>query len=193
MKTGLFFGSFNPIHNGHMMIAGYMAEFTDLKEVWFVVSPHNPLKRKPTLLAGHHRLAMVRLVTEEDSRFRVSNIEFSMPQPSYTIDTLAWLGEKHPSREFVLIAGSDILPSFHKWKNFEVLLEHYRIYLYPRPGTEVSRFDNHPSIHRVEAPLLTISSSFIRESIRSGKNMRYYLPEKVWKYIDEMRFYVKKS
>jgi len=189
MKTGLFFGSFNPIHNGHLMIAGYMTEFTDLKEVWFVVSPHNPFKEKPTLLAGHHRLAMVRLVAEEDPRFRVSNIEFSMPQPSYTIDTLAWLGEKHPGREFVLIAGADILPSFHKWKNFDVLLEHYRVYLYPRPGTEAGRFDNHPSIRRVEAPLLTISSSFIRESIRSGKDMRYFLPEKVWKYIGEMSFY----
>lgn len=192
MKTGLFFGSFNPIHNGHLMIAGYMAEFTDLKEIWFVVSPHNPLKAKPTLLAGHHRLAMVRLVAEEDPRFRVSNIEFSMPQPSYTIDTLTWLGEKHPNREFVLIAGADILPTFNKWKNHDVLLEHFQIYLYPRPGTEASPFDHHPSIHRIEAPLLTISSSFIRESIRSGRDMRYFLPEKVWNYIGEMRFYKEK-
>lgn len=188
-KTGLFFGSFNPIHTGHLIIASHMAEFTDLAEVWFVVSPHNPLKEKATLLADHHRLYMVNLAIEDDKRFRSSNIEFKLPQPSYTIDTLTYLSEKHPDREFVLIAGSDSLASFHKWKNPEALLEQYRVYLYPRPGTKAGQFDSHPSVMPVEAPLLTISSSFIREGIRAGKEMRYLLPDKVCTYIREMNFY----
>ena len=190
-KTGLFFGSFNPIHCGHLMIASYMVEYTDLEQVWFVVSPHNPLKEKATLLADHHRLAMVNLAIGEDPRFKSSNIEFKLPQPSYTIDTLAYLAEKYPGKEFVLIAGSDILSTFHKWKNFGELLRQYRIYLYPRPGNPAGRFDDHPSIIRVEAPLITISSSFIRQGIRDRKNMRYFLPDNVWRYIDEMHFYEK--
>jgi nicotinate-nucleotide adenylyltransferase len=188
-KTGLFFGSFNPIHNGHLMIAGYMAEFTDLAQVWFVVSPHNPLKEKNTLLADHHRLAMVNLAIEEDSRFNSSNIEFKLPKPSYTIDTLTYLQEKYPRREFVLIGGGDMLPSLHKWKNYHALLDMYKIYLYPRPGVTPTPFDNHPSIVHTKAPLVDISSSFIRQAIKEGKNMRHFLPEKVWKYIDEMNFY----
>ena len=171
------------------MIAAYMVEYGGLDQVWFVVSPHNPLKEKSTLLADHHRLSMVNLAIEEDSRFMSSNIEFKLPQPSYTIDTLTYLHEKFPRREFVLILGSDNLPAFHKWKNHEELLKQYTIYLYPRPETKVSPFDHHPSITRVDAPLITISSSFIRQGIREGKNMRYFLPEKVWKYIEEMHFY----
>ena len=188
-KTGLFFGSFNPIHNGHLMIASYMAEYTDLSQVWFIVSPQNPLKEKSTLLADHHRLAMANIAVEDDPRFRASNIEFHLPMPSYTIDTLAYISEKHPEKEFVLIAGSDILPTFHKWKNHEQLLEFYQLYIYPRPLSGSSPFDNHPHIHFTASPLIEISSSFIREGIRQGKNMRYFLPEKVWKYIGEMHFY----
>jgi len=188
-KTGLFFGSFNPIHNGHLMIAGYMAEYTDISQVWFIVSPHNPLKEKSTLLADHHRLAMANIAVEDDPRFRASNIEFHMPQPSYTIDTLTWLSEKYPQKEFVLIAGSDNLPSFHKWKNYQALIDQYEIYLYPRPEMPPSRFDDHPHIHRTRAPLIEISSSFIREGISEGKNMSHFLPDKVWKYIQEMHFY----
>lgn len=188
-KTGLFFGSFNPIHNGHLMIASYMAEYTDLKEVWFIVSPHNPMKEKSTLLADHHRLALANIAVEDDPRFRASNIEFHLPQPSYTIDTLTYLSEKHPGKEFVLIAGSDNLPSFHKWKNHEQILEHYHLYIYPRPLAGSSPFDDHPHIHFTAAPLIEISSSFIRESIRQGKSMRHFLPEKVWKEIEEMHFY----
>ena len=188
-KTGLFFGSFNPIHCGHLMIAGYMVEYTGLDQVWFVVSPHNPLKEKITLLADHHRLAMVNMAIEEDRRFKSSNIEFKLPQPSYTIDTLTYLSEKYPGKEFVLIAGSDNLPTFHKWKNYEELLRQYQIYLYPRPETTVSQFDQHPAITRVNAPLITISSSFIRKGISDNKNMRYFLPDNVWKYIEEMHFY----
>ncbi len=188
-KTGLFFGSFNPIHLGHMMIAGYMAGFTDIGQVWFVVSPHNPLKEKQTLLADHHRLAMVNIAVEDEPRFRASGIEFSMPRPSYTIDTLTYLQERHSDREFVVLAGADMLSSLTKWKNYQTLLDLYKIYLYPRPGCGASRFDNHPSIIFTGAPMVDISSSFIRESIRAGKNVRHFLPEKVWKYIDEMNFY----
>jgi len=188
-KTGLFFGSFNPIHSGHLMIASYMAEFTDMDQVWFVVSPHNPLKEKSSLLAGHHRLAMVNLAIEDDPRFRPSNIEFKLPQPSYTIDTLTYLSEKFPGKAFALIAGSDNLKSFHKWKNYKELLRQYKVYLYPRPDSGSSSFDKHPSITRVDAPLITISSSFIRHGIHDGRNMRYFLPEKVWKYVEEMNFY----
>jgi len=188
-RIGLFFGSFNPIHNGHLMIASYMVEYTDLKEVWFIVSPHNPLKEKSTLLADHHRLAMANIAVEDDPRFRASNIEFHLPQPSYTIDTLAYLSEKYPDKEFVLIAGSDILPTFHKWKNHEQLLGFYKLYIYPRPLSGSSPFDNNPQIHFTAAPLIEISSSFIRDGIKQGKNMRHFLPEKVWKYIEEMHFY----
>jgi nicotinate-nucleotide adenylyltransferase len=188
-KTGLFFGSFNPIHNGHLMIASYMVEYTDLKEVWFIVTPHNPLKEKSTLLADHHRLAMANIAVEDDPRFRASNIEFHLPQPSYTIDTLAYLSEKYPDKEFVLITGSDNLPTFHKWKNNEKLLEYYHLYVYPRPLTGSTPFDDHPHIHFTASPMIELSSSFIRESIRQGKNMRHFLPEKVWKYIEEMHFY----
>ena len=188
-KTGLFFGSFNPIHNGHLMIAAYMVEYAGLDQVWFVVSPHNPLKEKSSLLADNHRLFMVNLAIEDDSRFKSSSIEFKLPQPSYTIDTLTYLSEKFPGKEFVLIAGSDNLPSFHKWKNFEALLNQYQMYLYPRPNTIASQFDHHPSFKKVDAPLITLSSSFIRKGILEGKNMRYFLPEKVWKYIEEMHFY----
>ncbi len=189
MKTGLFFGSFNPIHTGHLMIAGYMAEYTDLDQVWFVVSPQNPLKEKSGLLADHHRLAMVNLAIEEDQRFRASNIEFRMPKPSYTIDTLTWLGEKYPDKAFVLLAGADILPTFHKWKNWEVLLENYRFYIYPRTGVDLPVPDLHPSFTFVDAPLVTISSSFIRQGIRDRHDLRYFLPDPVWKYIREMHFY----
>jgi nicotinate-nucleotide adenylyltransferase len=189
LKTGLFFGSFNPIHSGHLMIASYMAEYTDLKQVWFVVSPHNPLKEKSTLLAGNHRLYMVNLAVEDDNRFRTSDIEFRLPLPSYTIDTLTYLSEKHPKKEFALIAGSDNLASLHKWKNHEALLDQYRIYVYPRPGTQASRFDDHPSVTRIDAPLITVSSSFIRNGIRDGKDMRYFLPDHVCRYIREMNFY----
>ena len=188
-RTGLFFGSFNPIHTGHLMIANYMVEFTDISQVWFIVSPHNPLKDKTTLLADHHRLAMANIAVEDDQRFRASNIEFHLPEPSYTIDTLTLLQEKYPRTEFVIIAGQDNLPYLHKWKNFEQLLEQYEIYLYPRPQVAESRFDKHPHIHFTESPLIEVSSSFIRKSIKEKKDIRHFLPEKVWKYLKEMHFY----
>ena len=188
-KTGLLFGSFNPIHIGHLMIAGYMSEFSDLDELWFVVSPLNPLKEKKTLLADHHRLAMVNLAIEDDNRFRSCNIEFKLPKPSFTIDTLTYLHEKYPNREFVIISGTDIFPTFHKWKNWMQLLEFYTFYVYPRPGSQDHELTRHPSVTLFDAPIVEISASFIRESIRKGKNMSYYLPEKTYRYIREMHFF----
>ncbi len=190
-KTGLFFGSFNPIHHGHLILASYMLEFTDLDEVWFVVSPQNPLKPKETLLADYHRMALVRIAIEDHPKFRASSIEFKMPKPSYTIDTLTWLSEKYPEREFILICGTDIFPTFHKWKNYEVILEHYRLYVYPRPGYEPGKYTGHPHIRLFKAPLLEISSSFIRKGIKAGKNMAFWMPDKVYEYILEMHFYEK--
>lgn len=188
-RTGLFFGSFNPVHIGHMMIASYMVDFTDLNQVWFVVSPHNPLKEKSSLLADHHRLAMVNLAIGDDPRFRSSKIEFKLPQPSYTIDTLTYLAEKHPGRQFIPIIGSDNISSFKKWKNWEVLLDLHRFYVYPRADSASGAPWNHPSFIPVDAPLITLSSSFIRQGIKAGKDMRYFLPEKVFHYIQEMNFY----
>ncbi|MBE0646291.1 MAG: nicotinate-nucleotide adenylyltransferase [Bacteroidales bacterium] len=195
-KTGLFFGSFNPIHLGHLMIASYMIEFTDIQNVWFIISPHNPLKEKSTLLPDVNRLYMVNVAVEDEPRFKASNIEFHLPQPSYTIDTLTYIQEKYPTHEFVLLAGSDILPSFHKWKNWEQLLAQYRFYIYPRceeshhkPGNETNAIYSHPSLTFIPAPRVEISASFIRNGIREGKDMQYFLPAKVWKYLEEMGFY----
>jgi nicotinate-nucleotide adenylyltransferase len=190
-KTGLLFGSFNPIHTGHLIIANYMLEFSDLEEVWFVVSPQNPLKERSSLLADHHRLQMVNVAIEKDFRFRASNIEFDLPRPSYTIHTLTYLQEKYPTREFVMITGTDIFPTFHKWKNWEQLLEFYKFYVYPRPGTEDHELTQHPSVTMFQAPIIEISATFIRQAIKDKKNMLYYLPEKVYEYILEMHFYEK--
>ncbi|MEI6748130.1 MAG: nicotinate (nicotinamide) nucleotide adenylyltransferase [Bacteroidales bacterium] len=190
-KTGLFFGSFNPIHAGHLAIASYMVEFSDLSELWFVVSPHNPLKEKTSLLPDHHRLALVNIAITDDPRFRVSDVEFKLPRPSYSIDTLTHLQEKYPDRQFVLVGGTDMLPSLHKWKNWEAILEYYQLYLYPRHDSDSHELTRHPSVTLVKAPRMEISSSFIRESIRQGKNMAYFLPEKVFQYIGEMHFYEK--
>lgn len=168
-----------------------MAEFTDLDEVWFVVSPQNPLKQKAGLLADVHRLALVRLATEEQLRLKVTNIEFKMPRPSYTIDTLTWLSDKYPEREFVMICGTDIFSHFHKWKNYREILHQYQLYVYPRPGSSLGEYTSHPKIRLFDAPLLEISSSFIRKGIRAKKDMSYWMPENVYRYIIEMHFYEK--
>lgn len=187
--TGLLFGSFNPVHLGHLMIANYMYEYSDIEELWFVVSPHNPLKQRAVLLSDHHRLEMVNLAIGDDARFRSCDIEFKLPKPSYTIDTLTYLQERHPGREFIIISGTDIFPTFHKWKNWELLLELYKFYVYPRPGTHDHELTRHPSIKVIEAPMVEISSSFIRQAIREGRNISHFLPSEVWKYITEMHFY----
>jgi nicotinate-nucleotide adenylyltransferase len=190
-KTGLLFGSFNPIHTGHLIIAGYMFEYSDLEEIWFVVTPQNPLKDSSSLLADHHRLMMVNIAIENDYRFRSSTIEFNLQRPSYTIHTLTYLQEKYPTREFIIITGTDIFPTFHRWKNWEQLLEFYRFYVYPRPGTETHELIHHPSVFLYNAPMVEISATFIRQGIREKKNMSYFLPEKVNQYILEMHFYEK--
>jgi nicotinate-nucleotide adenylyltransferase len=197
MKTGLFFGSYNPIHIGHMAIANYIVEYTDLEEVWFIVSPHNPLKEKSSLLDDRNRLYMVRLAIEDDPRFRASDIEFSLPKPSYTIDTMAFLTEKYPDRSFYLIMGEDNLFTLHKWKNPEELVRRYRIFVYPRPGIickdnpVLNRIISMADITMVPAPLMEISGTFIRSAIKEGKDICYFLPAPVWKYIQEMHYYKK--
>ncbi len=191
-KTGLYFGSFNPVHIGHMAIANYMVEFTDIDQLWFIVSPQNPFKKKSSLLADHHRLALLNTAIDSSLLFKASNVEFHMPKPSYTIDTLAYLGEKYPDRKFVLIMGSDNLPTLHKWKNFQQIVENYEIYVYPRPGISIDDYVNIAKIVKVDAPLIEISSSFIRKSIATGKDVSYFMPAKVAEYVSEMHFYEKK-
>ena len=188
MKIGLFFGSFNPLHVGHKIIASYLVDFSDLEKVLFVVSPQNPLKQKSTLLDQNHRLQIIRAEVEDNSKLDVSDIEFSMPQPSYTIDTLVRLSERYPENEYALIMGGDNLKNFHKWKNYEQILENYSIYVYPRYGFEIE--GSHKNIHLIEGvPQMEISASFIRESIKEGKDISYLMPEKAWKYTNEMNFY----
>jgi nicotinate-nucleotide adenylyltransferase len=189
LKTGLFFGSFNPIHIGHLILAGYMSEFTDLSEVWFVVSPQNPLKEKKTLLGDHHRLELVRKAAEGFQKLKVSDIEFKLPKPSYTIDTLTYLREKYPKKKFALILGADNLQGFKKWKNYEEILNNYELYVYPRPHQNDSELKEHPSVHFVDAPMVEISATFIRKAIKEKKDVSFMLPKAVAEYIEEMNFY----
>lgn len=191
MKIGLYFGTFNPIHVGHLTIANHMAEYSDLDQVWFVVTPHSPFKKKSSLLDNHHRYQMVDRAVEDYPKLRASDIEFKLPQPNYTINTLTYLEEKFPDYEFALIMGEDNLKSFHKWKNYELILERHHIYVYPRisDGSIETRFDNHPKIQFLDSPIMELSSTFIRKAIKEGKNIRPMLPEHVWSYLDEMNFY----
>ena len=191
MKVGLYFGSFNPIHIGHMVIANYLVEFTDIDQLWFMVSPHNPLKQQSTLLADYHRYEMVYRAVEDYPKCKASNFEFSLPKPSYTIHTLTHLKEKYPNDSFVLLMGTDSLETIQKWKNYEQILDQFSIMLYPRPGYEGGSFLSHPNVTKVDAPIMEISSSFIRDAIKMGKNVKAFLPPSVWQYIDEMNFYKK--
>lgn len=191
MKIGLFFGSFNPIHNGHLKLADYFIKHTDLDQIWLVVSPHNPLKPKSTLLNDYKRLELVQLAIEDYPKFRASTIEFDLVQPNYTIHTLAHLKEKYPQHQFVLILGEDNLSNFDKWKNYQVILEQYELYVYPRHGIEATKFKDHPHIKMVDAPNMDVSSTFIRESIRNKKKVSNLLPEKVWQYIEDYHLYEK--
>ena len=190
-KVGLFFGTFNPIHTGHLIIANHMAEYSDLEEIWLVLTPHNPHKKKSSLLDNHHRLEMVYRACEGYEKLKPSNIEFDLPQPNYTVNTLAHLQEKFPTNDFCLIMGEDNLKSFHKWKNSDVILENHEIYVYPRitPGTVVEKYQSHPKITRVGAPIVEISSTFIRKAIKNSKNIKPLLNKEVWDYIDQMNFY----
>ncbi|WP_199120197.1 nicotinate (nicotinamide) nucleotide adenylyltransferase [Pedobacter sp. ASV28] len=186
---GLFFGSFNPIHIGHLVIANYMAHYTSLKEVWLVVSPHNPLKQKSGLADMYDRLEMARLATENAPYLKVSDIEFKLPQPSYTVDTLAYLKEKYPEKEFALIMGADNLSSFKKWKNYEVLLSHYKIFVYPRPNVDTSEWNDHSSIVFTDTPQMDISSTFIRNAIKQEKNIQFMVPDSVIDFMDKKSLY----
>jgi nicotinate-nucleotide adenylyltransferase len=190
MKIGLFFGSFNPIHIGHLIIANTMATSTDLQQVWFIVSPQNPFKKNNTLLHEFDRYTMVERAIADNHKLKVSNIEFNLPKPSYTIDTLTILSDKYKEHEFVLIMGEDNLVQFRNWKNFEKILEFYEIYLYPRPNTSAHDFKNHPKIKFVEAPLLDISATYIRKRIQEQKNIKYLVTDQVEAYIELKKFYI---
>lgn len=193
MKVGLYFGTFNPIHAGHLIIANHMAEYSDLDQVWLVVTPHNPHKKKSTLLDDHHRLQMVFLATENYTKLKPSDIEFRLPQPNYTVHTLAHLQEKFPTYEFSLIMGEDNLNSLHKWKNYEVIIQNHDIYVYPRlnSGETNPELTANARIHHINAPILELSSTFIRNSIKEGKNVRPLLPANVWEYVEHNLFYTK--
>lgn len=195
-KTGLFFGSFNPIHIGHLILANYILENSDMEELWFVVSPQNPFKEKKSLLKDNNRLDMVQLALKNYPKMRVSNVEFSLPKPSYTIDTLTYLKEKHPEVSFSLIMGEDNLASLHKWKNYELLIKNYQIIVYPRILNEdISTSENsenlkeHENITLIKAPIIELSATEIRKMIKSGKNVRPMLPPEVFEYLDGSSFY----
>lgn len=193
MKIGLYFGTFNPIHIGHLIIANHIAEYGDLDKVWLVITPHNPFKKKSSLLNDHHRHQMVLEALEGYPKLEASTIEFNLPQPNFTVNTLIHLQEKYPDYQFCPIMGEDNLKSLHKWKNYEVILENHEIFVYPRisDGAIEHQFKDHEKIQIIDAPIVEISSTFIRKAIAEGKNCRPLLPEKVWKYIDEMHFYQK--
>lgn len=188
-KIGLFFGSFNPIHTGHLIIANLMAETTDLKKVWFVVSPQNPFKASKGLLHEFDRYDMVRAAIYDNSKLEVSDVEFHLPKPSYTIHTLVHLQEKYPEKEFRVIIGEDNLVNFTKWKNYREILNQYGLYVYPRPDAQPSELKTHPNVTMVEAPMLDISATFIRSCIRKKQSVRYLVPDAVEAIIRAKGFY----
>lgn len=191
MKIGLFFGSFNPIHIGHLIIANTMAENTDLDQVWLVVSPQNPAKRHSnSLLHEFDRYDMVEKAIADNHKLKVTDIEFHLPRPSYTIDTLTYIQEKYSTHQFVIIMGGDNLVNLPKWKNADKILEYYEIYVYPRPHTEKSDLENHPKIKIVEAPLVDISATFIRNQLQKNKSIKYLTPENVEEHIKRKKFYI---
>ena len=189
MKVGLFFGSFNPIHTGHLFIANHMACHTELDEVWLVVSPQNPFKKKSSLLPEYDRLHLVNLAIEGNDKLKASSIEFNLPQPSYTIDTLIYLEEKFPTYEFSLIMGADNLPTLHKWKNSDILINNYDIFVYQRPGTAVQMSDYPKNIQLQETPQILLSASYIRKQLKEKNSIKYLVPESVEQYILEMAWY----
>lgn len=190
MQVGLYFGSFNPIHIGHLIIANTVLECTPCDEIWFVVSPRNPLKSSKSLLHEFDRYDMVQRAIEDNYNFRVTDVEFNMPKPSYTADTLAYLSDKHKQKRFALIIGEDNLTSFKKWKNYEAILENYGLIVYPRPGEKSDEtIKKHPNVTLVEAPLLDISATFIRKMIKEGKSIRYLVPDGVAELINGKKFY----
>lgn len=190
MRVGLFFGSFNPIHIGHLAIANIMVESTDLEQVWFVVSPQNPLKKAESLAHEFDRLDMVEVAIYDNPKLRATNIEFEMPKPSYTVDTLAYLSDKYPDYQFSLIIGEDNLKSFPKWKNYEVILNQYGLNVYPRPNTGKSQLKGHPSVKWIKAPLFNISATFIRNLLQQNKSIKYLVPDSVIEVIKSRKLYI---
>lgn len=190
MKIGLYFGSFNPVHVAHLIIANHILNETNIEKIWFVVSPQNPFKTESSLLNEYHRLHLVRLATEDDNRIKASDIEFGLPKPSYTTATLAYLAEKHPEHEFCIIMGSDSFQNLHKWKNYEVIIKNYPVYVYIRPGFEISNSKG-VQLHMLDAPLLQLSSTLIRKYIKEEKSVRYMVPEKVLDEIEKGGYYKK--
>lgn len=189
-KIGLYFGSFNPIHNGHLILAQQILENSDLDLIWFVVSPQNPFKEKSNLLDNRARYFLVQKAIEDNDGFRACDIEFSLPTPSYTINTLTYLQEKYPEKEFTIIIGEDNLKHFHKWKNYQAILDYYRIIVYPRPECEESELLKRKNVIMIQAPMIEISSSFIRENIRKNKSIRYLLPDSVREEIEKNSYYL---
>ncbi|MDY6800112.1 MAG: nicotinate (nicotinamide) nucleotide adenylyltransferase [Bacteroidota bacterium] len=191
MNTGLFFGSFNPIHIGHLAIANYMLEFGNIDEIWLIVSPHNPLKKEETLMDENERLKMVEMALNNDLKIKPSAIEFNLPRPSYTIDTLNYLSGKYPNKQYKIILGTDNFKSIHQWKNYNEILTNYDILVYPRAGYDIGGYENYPNISLVDAPLMEISSSFIRKSLKNKKNVKYFLPYGIYDYINKNHLYEK--
>ncbi|MCK9501584.1 MAG: nicotinate (nicotinamide) nucleotide adenylyltransferase [Lascolabacillus sp.] len=190
-EIGIFSGSFNPIHNGHLMLASYLSEFTYLDEVWFVVTPHNPLKDTKTLIEDDVRLEMVKIAVEGYKKLSVSDVEFNMPRPSFTIDTLNRLSIENPDINFTLIIGADNWSIFNRWKNANEIISKYKVLIYPRAGSEIIIPDSYgQNVQSVNAPVIEVSSTFIRKCISEGKSMQAFVPEKVYKYIIEKRLYL---
>jgi len=188
MHIGLYFGSFNPVHTGHLIVANHVISHTEIDKIWFVVSPHNPLKDSHSLLNEYDRLHLVNLAIEDNPKFRASNVEFSLPKPSYTIDTLIYLTEKFPLERFSVIMGADSFQNIHRWKNFEQLVAHYSFVVYNRPGFDIE--DTYGAdITILDAPLLQISSTYIRRLIKEKKSIKYIVPDAVEKYIEAHRYY----
>jgi len=188
MKVGLYFGSFNPVHNGHLIIANHILNETPLEKIWFIVSPQNPFKTESTLLNEYQRLHLLNLAIENDSRIKISDVEFNLPRPSYTSVTLLYLQEKYPAHEFSIIMGSDSFQNLHKWKNYEFIIKNHSIYIYQRPGFEIKNTIN-ANIVVVDAPLLQISATHIRHLIKTGKSIRYMVPDKVIEEIEKSNYY----
>jgi nicotinate-nucleotide adenylyltransferase len=190
MKIGLYFGSFNPVHTGHLIIANHILNESELDKIWFIVSPQNPFKVNTTLLNEYDRLHLLKIATEDDNRIKVSDIEFTLPRPSYTAITLSHLQEKYPEHVFSIIMGSDSFQNLHKWKNYEAIVKNYPVYVYQRAGFDIINHVN-AQLTVLDAPLLQISATQIRDLIKQGKSVRYMVPEKVREEIERGGYYKK--
>ena len=188
MKIGLYFGSFNPVHVGHLIIANHVANETDLNQVWFVVSPQNPFKQSASLLNEYHRLHLIKSAIEGENNLRASNVEFSLPKPSYTVDTLAYLTEKYPEHEFCILMGSDGFQNLMKWKNYEVIIKNHQIIIYKRPGFELIKISG-TNVQILDAPLLQISSTHVRDLVKNKKSIRFLVPDIVKQEIELAGYY----